>query len=399
MSTYEFFEFIAVERPLTEAEAAELRAASSRATITSNGFVNEYHYGDFKGDALDWLGRFFDLHVHSASWGACDLTLALPGETWSDDVLAPFTEGGVDTGWVSAFETERHGGRLLLTWAFAEDDVDSERFWGGGDGPGWAARLSPLRNELLRGDPRPLYLGWLARWSRGEIETGGPDDSLEPPLPAGLGELTAAQEALVEFAMIDADLLGAAAAASAPLPRTGGEDETLERWLEQRPVDELRGVARLLLAGRGAEAERSLRRAWLASPDRPDATVNSSRRSVAVIEAGVEAIRDDRLDAERRERERVERRRAADRARYLAGIADRAEAQWAAIDGDLERGIASAYDAALVRLRDLRDALEGASRGAEYRARFGVLMERHGRRSAWLRRLRDAGLIRGRQRG
>ena len=32
--------------------------------------------------------------------------------------------------------------------------------------------------------------------------------------------------------------------------------------------------------------------------------------------------------------------------------------------------IASAYDTALARLRDLHDALEGASRGAEYRSRL-----------------------------
>jgi len=398
MSTYEYFEFIAVERPLSNAEVAELRAASSRATITSNAFVNEYHFGNFKGNARDWLGRFFDAHVHSASWGACDLTLALPGETWSDEVLAPFVEGGIGTGWTPAFRIERRGDKLLLTWAFTEDDVDDERFWNEGDGPGWAARLLPLRDELLRGDPRPLYLGWLARWNRGEIETatGEADDVCEPPLPAGLGALTPAQEALVEFAMIDVDLLGSAAAASAPLPRAGGEDRALEHWLEQRSADELRDVARLLLAGRGAAAERSLRRAWLASVDEPDASATSLRRTVSMIEAGVEAIRDQRIDAERQERERIEQRGAAERARYLVSVAKRADAQWTLIDAELERGIANAYDTALVSLRDLHDALEVASRGAEYHARFDVLMERHGRRPAWLRRLRNAGLIAGR---
>jgi hypothetical protein len=30
------------------------------------------------------------------------------------------------------------------------------------DGRGWMARLAPVRDELLRGDIRSLYIGWLA---------------------------------------------------------------------------------------------------------------------------------------------------------------------------------------------------------------------------------------------
>jgi len=28
------------------------------------------------------------------------------------------------------------------------------------EGVGWMTQLSPLREELLRGDLRPLYIGW-----------------------------------------------------------------------------------------------------------------------------------------------------------------------------------------------------------------------------------------------
>lgn len=115
-----------------------------------------------------------------------------------------------------------------MFWFIVRDDADEdrdvdieasdERFRYEGDGPGWAERLLPLQDELLRGDPRPLYLGWLARWSRGEIEAEDLKALHEPPLPAGLRALTPAQEALVEFVMIDVDLLGAAATTSPSLP-------------------------------------------------------------------------------------------------------------------------------------------------------------------------------------
>ena len=50
MSEYQYYEFQAIDRPLTRAQMAALRACSSRATITSTRFVNSYSYGRFKGD-------------------------------------------------------------------------------------------------------------------------------------------------------------------------------------------------------------------------------------------------------------------------------------------------------------------------------------------------------------
>jgi len=42
MSEYQYYEFQAVDRPLTEAERTELRALSSRARITATSFTDHY---------------------------------------------------------------------------------------------------------------------------------------------------------------------------------------------------------------------------------------------------------------------------------------------------------------------------------------------------------------------
>jgi hypothetical protein len=47
MSEYQYYEFQAIDRPLTERETATLRGCSSRATITPTRFVNNYSYGSF----------------------------------------------------------------------------------------------------------------------------------------------------------------------------------------------------------------------------------------------------------------------------------------------------------------------------------------------------------------
>jgi hypothetical protein len=46
VSEYQYYEFLALDRPLTDKQRAELRKLSSRAEITATRFVNEYNYGD-----------------------------------------------------------------------------------------------------------------------------------------------------------------------------------------------------------------------------------------------------------------------------------------------------------------------------------------------------------------
>ena len=69
MSEYQYYEFLAIDRPLDDAEQAEVRALSTRARITATSFVNEYHWGDFKGSPNRLMERYYDAHLYVANWG------------------------------------------------------------------------------------------------------------------------------------------------------------------------------------------------------------------------------------------------------------------------------------------------------------------------------------------
>jgi hypothetical protein len=69
MSEYQYYEFQAIDRPLTEKEMAQLRSYSTRARITPRSFVNDYSWGDFKGDADAWMEKYFDVFLYLANWG------------------------------------------------------------------------------------------------------------------------------------------------------------------------------------------------------------------------------------------------------------------------------------------------------------------------------------------
>ncbi len=392
MSEYQYYEFVVVDRPLTQQQQLELRSKSSRATISSGSFVNEYHWGDLKGDPLDWMQRYFDAHVYSANWGSCRLMLRLPRETLEAGLLTPFvtpSASGTRMGFSQIFSALENAEHWILDWDFNDDSGDCERFWSRDDGPGWMGRLLPLRDELLRGDTRPLYLGWLARVSTGEFD----DHELEPPLPAGLSTLSPAQQALAEFLLIDPDWLDAASDGSPALPawEAGQEDADLEPWLLEQTETDMRATLRLLLTGRSLEAERSVRGAYLAwRRPRLVAPAQPERRRIAQIRAGVASVRAQRLEDERLAREAKAARERAEYATILDRLVQEAPQVWQEIDATVQRGTGSAYEQAFKLLTTLAEALKQAGQEAGFRHDLSQLLARHGHRPAWMKRIEKA---------
>ena len=67
MSEYQYFEFQAIDRPLSQTDREALRDLSTRARITATSFTNSYEWGNFKGDPAKLVERWFDLHLYLAN--------------------------------------------------------------------------------------------------------------------------------------------------------------------------------------------------------------------------------------------------------------------------------------------------------------------------------------------
>ena len=78
VSEYQYYEFLAIDRPLTGQERTELRELSTRAEITATRFTNEYQWGCFKGDPATMMERYFDAHLYFANWGTRQLMFRVP---------------------------------------------------------------------------------------------------------------------------------------------------------------------------------------------------------------------------------------------------------------------------------------------------------------------------------
>jgi hypothetical protein len=85
MNEYQYYEFLALDRPLTEKQRAELQPISSWAEIKATRFVNEYDWGDLKGDPLETVERYFDAFLH---WKP-GLPLRLNIGRWDTPVTGP----------------------------------------------------------------------------------------------------------------------------------------------------------------------------------------------------------------------------------------------------------------------------------------------------------------------
>ena len=221
MSEYQYYDFKAIDHALTKTEMAALRAISTRAVITTTSFTNHYEWGDLKADPLKLLEKYFDAFVYVANWGTREFHLRLPQELVDFEQLKSILPGK------SAHV--RSAGKFVIV-SF-EIEVESDDDWD--DGTGWMGSLVSLRSDLLRGDLRCLYLGWLMRAQDEEFS----QDALEPPVPAGLRELSAPLDSLIEFLGIDEDLVEVAASASAPM-KDGPSRKVLATWVRGLPASE-----------------------------------------------------------------------------------------------------------------------------------------------------------------
>ena len=376
MSEYQYYEFQAIDRPLGEADRAELQALSSRARVTSTSFTNTYNYGDFRGDPRKLVERWFDLHLYLANWGTRRLMIRLPKRLLDPSRLEVFLHG---VEWVEVWES---GQNLIVDMHFPDEESE---YAGWEEGEGWLGALAPLRAELLAGDFRLFYLLWLAAAEAGDLS-----DDEEEPLP-GIGPLTAALDVVADFFHIDSDLVRASAERRADAEVGAISDNAVREALAAIPEAEKSALLQRLVDGDphvAAEVRSRVREtvAPAAGEDR------GHRRTVAELRARAAAIRKERetAAAERREAERRRQAELEEKARRvrLGVLAARGAASvWREVETEIERRNAASYERAIHLLRDLRALAEEDGSAKEFSERVQSLRDRHGRKRQFIERL------------
>jgi hypothetical protein len=302
MSEYQYYEFLALDKPLTDKQRAELRELSTRAEISATRFVNEYQWGDFGGDPELLMERYFDAFLYLANWGTRRLMFRLPSGVLNAETAALYCY----TDAASVTETNDH---LVIGLYYADREPDDD--WV--EGNGQLASMLQARVELAAGDLRLLYLGWLLAIQLGEVD----DEEAEPPVPAGLDDLSAPLQAIAEFLDIDEDLLAVAAETSPGIMVE--EDDGLTEWIAAMSVTEKDALLTMVANEEGAQVQwqflrRFRRNAGGEAPSR--GPVIASRTVAELLDAAEDHRAAREMAAELRRREEEAREAAAKAAAY-----------------------------------------------------------------------------------
>src|SRR5262249_191273 len=223
MSEYQYYEFQAIDRPLTADQQAKVAMLSSRAHVTAHMASFVYNYGDFRGDPEQLLCDYFDAMLYMANWGARRLMFRIPGDL-IDMKRAKLYCISEDID-LRRTPNKQH---VIVDLEFNDEELAE---WT--EGEGWLDALIALREELIQSDFRVLYLAWLKAAEIAVEMEDIAEDTLEPPVPAGLGQLSPALETFVRFLDIDEALLAVAAQHS---EKRRQESPQLEPWIAKLPA-------------------------------------------------------------------------------------------------------------------------------------------------------------------
>lgn len=396
MSEYQYYEFLAIDRPLTDDEYEQVRACSSRAEINRTRFVNEYQWGDFRGDPAALMDRFYDAHLYFANWGTRILMLRLPLTLLGLETAEAYCND-------STVFARGSGTNLILD--LRSEDEEGDGWWGDDDGPGSLGTLAVLRSELEAGDLRPLYLAWLAAlgsvdtaapWEDDDEDTEDAEDILEPPVPNGLSRLTPAQHALADFLRVDRDLIEASAEGSSAVgvPRVEVGPEMLDVWIRSLTTKQKDEALRRLLSDDDPLARAEMRRAARPAPAAP--RLDGPRRTVASLFRTAAGYAEDRQAAlhrlEAKRREELEEQTRREQEERLTALAERGERAWQEVNQLVAAKTASSYAAAVKLLVALETLSRRGGSPSAFARRVADLRSTHQRKPAFITRLDEAGL-------
>lgn len=366
MSEYQYYEFQAIDRPLTTQEQRAVSNLSRRVEPHPRRAVFVYHYTGLPVDEKDLLVKYYDAMFYIANWGTTRLMFRFPSTLINVEQIEPYcVEQYLNCETIDDYVI------LDMSW-------DDENWYGDWvEGEGSLDRLITLRDDILQQDYRVLYLAWLSALHTWEIT----EDMVEPPVPPGLQELTPPLHHFMEAFHMDESLVTIAAEVSPP--REQASLSQLRPKISALPRADCNDW--LLRLAQGKEAHLSLLFQRYLLSEQGSLSPTTERRTVGELLALAEA-----------EAERVRIQLAAEteaqRIRELEALAPKAEATWTFVEQLIQRKNGRAYDEAVQLLVKLHDLAIHQGTETAYEGRVARIRAAYSRQRTFLERLDKANL-------
>lgn len=197
MSEYQRYRFICVDNGLDKNQRLELRTISSRAEITSNTFSVHYHYSGLRAEPIELMAKYFDLGMYYSEWAELNIFVKLPPNTLPQAFFAVNKEANTAYN-LNIYELDS---QQVLVFSYQ----DEEHYFEEEEVDQLFAYMSALREELLKGDLRLLYLFFLNQSDEQKTRHEFPESSAQdqqstlPLINFDFINLSNAQMAIIDF--------------------------------------------------------------------------------------------------------------------------------------------------------------------------------------------------------
>jgi hypothetical protein len=376
MSEYQYHEWQTVDRLLTHEEQAEVESLSSHIEVSSSRAVVTYNWSSFRHNPNRVLLNYFDAYFYMANWGTVRLMFRFPKGLIDEDVINPYLlEEFI------SFETD--GEYQVLDLEFNPEY-----------GEGWMKAESGLsgfirlREDLIDGDYRLLYLAWLkaVTLSEGLVDVGGSEiffSEHEPPVPPRLKKLSPSLKHFVDVFELDPFLVQAAAETSETA--TSATRMNYSKLVTCLPREESNAFLVALAEGKPGVASALRKRLLAFSPKQPRTQTKNPRTLRQLLQRAQDLAQVER----KRQAEETRKKHIAE----MTALGAREEQVWREVDRLLNHGrkIASVYDDATAQLKKLEQLSELQRTEHIFQRRIWALAEKYANRPALIRRWKNQG--------
>jgi hypothetical protein len=128
----------AIDRSLTDRQARELRAISTRAAISRTSFSNYYTFGDLKANPRDLVVKYFDASLYFANWLFLEVAFRYPRGALDFKTLHRYATG-------HPVEVRSTGPDVIVAISV---ESDGETFDTAEDATSWLSSLVALRADI-----------------------------------------------------------------------------------------------------------------------------------------------------------------------------------------------------------------------------------------------------------
>lgn len=386
MSEYQYYDFYAIDKALSPAQRKKIETYSSRSSPSARRATFVYNYSNFRYEPAAVLYDFFDIAIYVANWGSRRLLMKFPANRVDFKLLQAYNyayDGGGYDEYVKIYKK----GKFVMIDLYANIE-DSD--WV--EGEGLLDTFVSLREQILNGDYRVLYLAWLHfstlsfmfkdddDWEEDEEE-----DLQEPPVPANLKKLDKSLRDFVNYWEIDEDIIASAKQRSKA--ETVSKSTDLTKFISKLSAKEKNDYLVLLLSDENqAQYDLKKRLQEFVPKETKKKTKETKKKTKETRRTVAEIV----ANSSKEEEKRIKKaKKAADKAQIkkMEEIGKEQSIMWKEVKRNAEFKTGKGYEKATAFLKDLKTYSVYAKEEKKFEKKLAAILEAYGKSLAFRRRL------------